>query len=77
MQLVRDGTPVATLRSVGRSTTSAPSARLTGVVYTIGVSLGYFDGDAFCDVMVGDVLFPEGQTLQFLTPLPRPNLLRR
>ena len=27
-----DGTPVAALRSVGSSTTSAPSARLTGVV---------------------------------------------
>jgi hypothetical protein len=41
------------------------------------LSLGYFDGDAFCDVMVGGVLFPEGKTLHVVTPLPRPNLLRR
>jgi hypothetical protein len=34
--VVRDGTPVSTERSVGSMTTSAPSARLTGVVQITG-----------------------------------------
>src|SRR5438552_4106483 len=38
MQLVRDGTPVSTLRSVGSNTTSAPSARLTGLLAERGVA---------------------------------------
>lgn len=49
----------------------------TQTTHLSDLTLGYVDGDAFCDVIVGGVLFPEGQTLTAITPMPRPGLLRR